>query len=108
MAEQLRVEHVLGRRRAVEGQEGRLGAPGQGVNGPGEDFLAGAGFAGDEDRDIGRGDAARDVEDGLHLLRLEDRAAGLPYSDHPEFGTIASVPRPCVVLKEWRMTHLNS
>ena len=42
---------------------------------PGEDFLAGARLAGDEDRDVGRCDAARGVEDALHLLGEEDGSA---------------------------------
>ncbi len=75
VAEQLRVKHVLGRRRAVEREEGRLGAGGAGVDRPGEHFLARARFAGDEDGDVGRRNAARDGEDALHLLGEEDGAA---------------------------------
>ena len=48
---------------------------GAGVDRPGEDFLARARFAGDEDRDVGRCDAARHVEDALHLLGEEDGSA---------------------------------
>ena len=75
VAEQLRVEHVLRRRGAVEGQEGRRGAGRAGVNGAGEHLLAGAGFAGDEHRHVGRGDAARGGEEGLHFLGEEDGVA---------------------------------
>jgi hypothetical protein len=41
------------------------------VHEPCEYFFARAGFAGDEDRDIRGGDAARRVENGLHLLGNE-------------------------------------
>src|SRR3954470_10755694 len=54
MAKQLRVEHVFRDGAAVEGLEDRLRALGVGVNEPGQNFLTGAGFAGEEDRD-GRG-----------------------------------------------------
>ena len=60
------------------------------MNCPGEDFLAGPGFAGNEDGNIGRRDAACDVEDGLHLLGEEDGAA-LTFDrvGRPERGAIA-------------------
>ena len=45
------------------------------MNRSGEDLFAGAGFAGDEHRNVRGGDAARDGEDSLHLLGLEDGAA---------------------------------
>ena len=45
------------------------------MNRSGEHFLARACFARDEDRNIGRCDPARDVEDVLHRFCLKDRAA---------------------------------
>ena len=49
VSEQLRVEHLLWRRAAIEGQEGFRRARRVAMDQAGEDFLAGAGFAGDED-----------------------------------------------------------
>ena len=90
MAEQLRIEHVLGRRRAVEGQKDRLGAGGEGVNRSGEDLFAGAGFARDQDRNVRGRDTARDVEDVLHFLGLENRAAlALDWIGWPESRAVA-------------------
>ncbi len=55
-----------------------------------EDFLAGARFAGDEDRDVGRGDAARGGEKGLHLLGKEECAGFcLDGVGRPERGAVA-------------------
>ena len=58
MAEQLALEHVARDRRAVERDERLGGAVGIAVDGAGEDFLAGAAFAGDEHADVGGGDAS--------------------------------------------------
>ncbi|MNC95113.1 hypothetical protein D3C83_121460 [compost metagenome] len=44
------------------------------MHGAGEDFLAGAGFAGDEDGDVGGGDAADGVEEAVHLVARKERA----------------------------------
>src|SRR5688572_23999327 len=72
MTEELRVDHVLRRRGAVEGQEGCFCSIRDGMNGPREDFLAGAGLAGDEDGDVGRRDALARGEQGAHLVGDED------------------------------------
>jgi hypothetical protein len=64
VAEQLRLDQLLGDRRAVDGDEGALGAPRDTVDVAGDDLLAGAAFAGDEQRCArlrklgGAGDAA--------------------------------------------------
>ena len=73
--EELRVQHVARGRGAVEREEGRGGAGRAGVNRSREDFLAGAGLAGDEDRHVCGGDAARGREEGLHFLGEEDGVA---------------------------------
>ena len=39
-----------------------------------QDFLAGARFAGDEDGDVGRGDAASGGQERLHFLGEEEGA----------------------------------
>ena len=57
VAEQLAFEQVARDGGAVEGDEGFLGAVGEVVDRAGEDFLAGAALAGDEDVDFGPGDA---------------------------------------------------
>ena len=62
------------------------------MNRPREHFLAGAGFAGDEDRDVGGRDAPGDVEERLHFLGQEEGAAWfLDGLRGPECGAIAFV-----------------
>ncbi len=62
MAEQLALEQVARHRGAVERDERLLRARREVVDGAGEDFLAGAAFAGDQDRDVG----SRDLACGRH------------------------------------------
>src|SRR5205814_10046362 len=57
MAEQMAFEELARNGGAVDGDERFLRAVGEGMNGAGEDFLAGAAFTGDEDTDGGAGDA---------------------------------------------------
>jgi hypothetical protein len=71
MAEQLRIEHVLRGRGAVEGEEGRLGAVGIGVNRPRENFLAGPCFTGDQHGHVRRRHPARRRDQRLHLVGNE-------------------------------------
>lgn len=73
----LRVEHLLGRGGAVEGEKGFRRARGVGVNHPREHFLARARFAGDEDRRRRGCDAASGGEERLHLLGEEDAVSGI-------------------------------
>ena len=54
MAEQLALEHLPRDRRAVERHERLIGACGVTMDGAGQDLLAGAAFAGDEDVDVDR------------------------------------------------------
>src|ERR1035438_6297335 len=62
VAEHLTLQQAGGNGGAVELDEGALAARAQVVDGTGEEFLAGAGFAVDEDRGIGG-------RDGFHLLQ---------------------------------------
>ena len=55
VAEQLALEHVARHGGAVEGDERFRGAVGGAVDGAGENLLAGAALAGDEDADVGVG-----------------------------------------------------
>lgn len=57
--EELAFREFSGEGSAVDGDEGLIAAEGLGMDEPGGDFLAGAGFAGDEDGDVG-GRGARD------------------------------------------------
>ena len=72
VAEQLALEHVARDGRAVERDERPVGAVGGAVDGAREHFLAGAGLAGEEDRQRRRGDAAGDAQDLGHLGRGPD------------------------------------
>ena len=58
MAEKLRLDHGLGESRAVERDEGRIGARRQVVQGARHHLLAGAGLADDHHRGIGAGEMA--------------------------------------------------
>ena len=63
VAEQLALEHVARDCRAIERDERAFGAIGGAMDGAREHFLAGAGFAGEENRQRSRGDAAADAQD---------------------------------------------
>ena len=67
VAEQLAFEQVARDGGAVEGDERFLGAVGEVVDGAGEDFLAGAALAGDEDVDFGPGDLAGELHQFAHV-----------------------------------------
>jgi len=51
---------------AFRATKGAAGAHAVAVQGAGDEFLAGAGFAGDEDGDLGLGQAADGAKDFLH------------------------------------------
>ena len=72
VAEEFGFEQAFGDGGAVDGDEIFGGAVGELVDGAGDDFLAAAGFAGDEDGGVGAGDAADELEDVLHGGRLAD------------------------------------
>ena len=55
----------------LKGTKGLLGAAGEFVDGAGEDLLAGAALAGDEDVDVGLGDLAGEVHQLAHVARDE-------------------------------------
>ena len=79
VAEQLAFEQGLGDGGAVDGDEGRLGAVAVLVNGAGDEFLAGAGLAADQDVDGLGGDAANLLVDRLHGAAVADQGgAGGP------------------------------
>ena len=75
VAEQLRFEQLIGQRRAVDGDERARAAPRRVVDEAGDDFLAGAGLAGQQHRGLGVRDARRLRQHVLPLLRLPDDAA---------------------------------
>src|SRR5678815_3981624 len=75
VAEQLRVQHVARRRRAVERQEGRLRAIRVRVDGAREHLFAGACLARNQYRYVGGGHSPRRREKRLHLLREEQSSA---------------------------------
>ena len=67
VAEELAFEQVAGDGGAVEGDEGLLRAVREFVDGAGEDLLAGAALAGDQDVDVGLGDLASVVHQLAHV-----------------------------------------
>ena len=70
--EQLRLEQRLDDRGAVDGNEGPLAPPAQLVNLPRHELLAGARFAFDEHREIGRGHALDAVAHGANREARSD------------------------------------
>ena len=74
VAEQLGLEELIGKRRAVDGDERPLAAARRVMNEPGDDFLAGSRLAGQQHRGLGVGDARGVREHVLPLLRLSDDA----------------------------------
>ncbi len=72
MAEEFGFEEVFGEGGTVDGDEGGVVAAGIVVEGAGDEFLAGAAFAEDEDGGVGIGDAFDHAEDVLHALAGAD------------------------------------
>ena len=75
VAEQLRLEQLLGQRRAVERDERAAGSRRRAVDEPGDHLLAGAGFARQQHGRLGRGDLRRGLEHRLPGGRRSDHAA---------------------------------
>ncbi len=92
VAEELAVEHFARHGGAVEGQEDAVGAVGGAVNGVREHLLAGAGLAGEEDGERGRGDAAGDGQElGGLLGGPDDAGVGVERLGGPEGGALLFV-----------------
>ena len=72
VAEEFRLEEVLGDVGAVDLDEGLLAARRVEVHRAGEERLAGAGVAGDEDGRVGLGEAFQALEDLLHVVAVGD------------------------------------
>ena len=72
VAEQVALEQVGRQGAAVDGDERGLGPVRVHVDGPGDELLAGAALALEEDRAPGRGGGLDEVEDVLHGLALAD------------------------------------
>ena len=75
VAEDFRLEQAVGQGRAVHGLEVLGSAPRQFVNHARDHFLARAGRAQDQDRDVGLGGGADPLEDRQHLLVAADHFA---------------------------------
>jgi hypothetical protein len=88
MAEEFAFEEGFGDGGAVDGDEGGVGAVAVLVDGAGDEFLAGAGFAADEDVDGSGGDAADFLVDGLHGGALADEggAGGAGFAEDDRLG----------------------
>ena len=76
VAEEIAFEKLAGDGGAVDGDEGFQGAVGVGVDGAGEDFLAGAAFAGNEYADGGAGDTLSKGHELAHAPG-DDRAVAI-------------------------------
>ena len=72
MAEQRGFQQVGGQRAAVDGHEHALGARRIGVDGFGDQFLAGAGFAGYQDGGAAAGHLPHKVQQAEHAIALAD------------------------------------
>ena len=66
LSEELALEQRLGERRAVDADERSGGAARRAVDAIGDDLLAGAGLAEDEDVDVAGSDEAHEALDALH------------------------------------------
>ncbi len=76
VAEQFRLHQVSRNRRHVQGDKRFLGARAVPMQGLGHQFLAGAGLAVDQHRDVGVGQAADGAKHFLHGRRLADDFGG--------------------------------
>ena len=74
VAEQFAFQQLFGNGGAVDREERLLAAVAVMVNGAGDEFLAGAAFAGDERGGVAGGDLADELEDLLHRLAAADDA----------------------------------
>ena len=72
VAEQFRFEQIAGNRGGVDGDEGRVAARAVAMQSTGHEFLAAAGFAGDQHRRVGLGEPADRAKDLLHGRRLTE------------------------------------
>src|SRR5258708_19414284 len=72
MAEELRLQEVHGDRSRIYGHKGFVRARGSGVNRLGDEFLARAAFATDENRGARRRDLRDEVQKHLHFVALAD------------------------------------
>jgi hypothetical protein len=72
VAEQLRLEQLARDGRAIDGDEGAVGAAAAGVDPSRDQLLAGAALAGDQDRGGAGGDAVGDLERAGHRRRTVD------------------------------------
>ena len=74
MAEQFAFQKLFGNRGAVHGEERLFAAVAVMVNRAGDQFLAGAAFAGDQRGGVAAGDLADELENLLHRLAAADDA----------------------------------
>src|SRR5713226_1987837 len=72
VAEKLGLEEIDGNRAGVDGNEGFVGARRSGMNGLGDELLAGTAFAADQDGGTGRRDLGDEVEQRQHLFAFAD------------------------------------
>ena len=72
VAEELALEQGLGNGAAVDGHEGPVGPVAALVDGLGDEFLAGAALAVDQDRGRGGGDLVHHLVDRAHARALAD------------------------------------
>ena len=91
MAEDFTFDERLGDGGAVYGDEGTGFAGAEVVEGAGDEFLAGAAFAGDEHGDVGGGDLLDEAEDFAHGTELPTRTPSTPVSRRRRRATSSSI-----------------
>ena len=110
IAEQLALQHVLRDGGAVERMQRPVGAVRGAMNHPRQHLLAGAGLAGEQDRQRRRGDAPGDGQDLRRALR-DPEALGVPFErlGRPQRGALLLVAAvagrasaPCRPACGWR------
>jgi hypothetical protein len=82
MAEEFAFEDLRRERGAMHGDDVRLGPTAEIVNGAGDEFLAGAAFAFDQDGGTGGCDLLDRLDDGLHHFGLAEDAFDGEFSLH--------------------------
>ena len=84
VAEQFGFEQLLVKGGAIDGDEGLAGARALDVDGAGDNFLARAAFAFDQDGDIAAGQLVGELRDRAHRLAVADQQARLGACLHPQ------------------------
>ena len=97
VAEQLALQNVLAQGGTVQGHEGLVLPRAVLVDGLGDELLAGAGLALDEQRGVGGGDAFQPLDDVAHLAAVADHAFEAEFLVQPPVQFQVGPPQPRTV-----------